>query len=806
MRVGVLALRTLTVSAAAPAGGPAYRSIDAALRAADGEPARLLLAAGEYVETLTINGSVQLAPERDDAQVSIIATGGTTITCTGAVSFDNLTLINYDGGVLRCDRGTVAVSNCWLRGHGDNGRCIDLARGTGLTMRSCTCKHGVVAGNGATAEITDSLFEKARGNAVFVQEGATLTMTGCVMAEPALHGVRAIASTTTLTRCQVRGSGSAGMAFEEAQLTVQDCGIDGSRKSGFLLTRRCEATLRRCTVARAEIGLTVDDVSTATVADLTVHDCQVSGIKIDRESRVELADCTVDRTGQIGLHLTTGVTVTGARLDVADAETGFAVLGGQATFEAVSVARVDVAVQVTDGAATFTDLDVTEAEVGVRANGKFRAVGLAEATIAAPRRFGLELAGFVRLTGKDCAISGAGEIAAKVAEDSRLTLTDSVITQAGSHGVLVGERARLDGTNLTVRDGAATGIWGRDESHVWLTGTRITGNAHGNLRIEGDCIRRVEPDCTIGTLTGNALSRELATASAAALAAGPTVPDGTNGTDGEEVGEPSRNDALAELGRLIGLAPVKKQVRTQINMIRLAQQREAAGLPTPKLSRHLVFSGPPGTGKTTVARLYGQILASLGILANGRVHEVTRSNLVGQYLGHTAPKTREAFDQASGGVLFIDEAYSLSRQFGSGADFGQEAIDELVTLMENRRQEVVVIVAGYTDEMSKFLDANPGLRSRFSRTVEFPAYNPAELVEIAELIAAQNEYHLDEAVSGWLREHFDQLADTDRPANAREARKLFETMVENQAERLTSQDELDVTQLTRILPEDRPIL
>jgi ATPase family protein associated with various cellular activities (AAA) len=155
----------------------------------------------------------------------------------------------------------------------------------------------------------------------------------------------------------------------------------------------------------------------------------------------------------------------------------------------------------------------------------------------------------------------------------------------------------------------------------------------------------------------------------------------------------------------------------------------------------------------------GQILAALGVLDNGEVDEVTRSQLVGEYLGHTAPRTRDAFTKATGGVLFIDEAYALSRKFGANADFGVEAIDELVTLMENRREDVVVIVAGYTEEMNTFLDANPGLRSRFSRTIEFPPYSPAALAEITELIAGKASYRFDEPVpdnsastsSGWPR-------------------------------------------------------
>lgn len=247
---------------------------------------------------------------------------------------------------------------------------------------------------------------------------------------------------------------------------------------------------------------------------------------------------------------------------------------------------------------------------------------------------------------------------------------------------------------------------------------------------------------------------------------------------------------LAELDALVGLAQVKAQVRALHDLMWAAQERAQRGLPElSATTAHLVFTGNPGTGKTTVARIVGELYAALGVVARGHLVEVSRPELVAGYVGQTALKTKQAVMQAMGGVLFIDEAYALSRS-AHGDDFGYEAIDTLVKLMDDYRDQFAVIVAGYPAPMERFLGANPGLASRFVTTVEFPDYDTAELVAIFDRLCADKGVLVGDGVHERVAAYVRTIQRGESFGNGRLVRNVFEHMLRRQATRLTTDEDL----------------
>ena len=258
-----------------------------------------------------------------------------------------------------------------------------------------------------------------------------------------------------------------------------------------------------------------------------------------------------------------------------------------------------------------------------------------------------------------------------------------------------------------------------------------------------------------------------------------------------------KNRPLADL---IGMESVKSEIIELHNYIKVQKKRARLSLKSPKLNLHLVFTGDPGTGKTTVAREIGKMYKNLGLLTKGHVVEVSRADLVAEYVGQSAPKTKNKVSSAKGGVLFIDEAYSLAE---GSCSFGKEAIDTLLKEMEDNRDHLAVIVAGYPNEMKRFIAANPGLQSRFTRYINFPNYDKSELFQVFQLFCKQHEYMISKEAARLLACHLGEIEGmAGEVGNARYVRNLFEKVTQKQANRLSLHEDPDVDHLKAISADD----
>ncbi|MFJ3234150.1 right-handed parallel beta-helix repeat-containing protein [Streptomyces sp. NPDC086787] len=802
-----------------------YRTIGEALAAAR-TGALISVRPGTYAENLVINTRVTLTAAEGRGTVEIRPRTGSVISLRAdAVMLAELTLRGGDAELPAVDvrRGQAALDGCEVIGaawtavlaggtgslalrdcrvSNPQGAGIVVTSTTPTTVESCTFEHlgtsGLVLAEQGEARIRGCTVRDARGNGLLANDEARGTLEDCDISSTDKPSIALEQNCSLSVIRTVVHDTSTGVHLSSAgRTTLEDVRVTGASGNGITLAAGTDPVLRRCRVSRVRgHGVLVTDRARGTFEDCWVDGAQGAALRVAGASSPALTGLTVRDCEQTGLLLEEDSAPELDRLEVIGGSPAVAVRDGANPL--LRRARLvepagDGIVASKNARGRAEDCEVVRPNgVGVRV-GSGSTVYLAGGGVSDATTSGLVVEDGGNVTVRDFRVEISGEDGVVVAAGGELTANRTTVHAPRGHGFLLSEGALASLSGCEANAGAQDGFRVESTAPVSLVNCLARENEGGGLVQTAPGERLAVEGLTS---TGNGKRDAWGSGSAEN-----TDPAGSGAADAPPA---DRADGpLGALNALIGLENVKQQVRTLVNLTQLAQRREQLGMPAPPMSRHLIFAGPPGTGKTTVARLYGAILAELGSLRSGHLVEVSRADLVAQVVGGTAIKTTETFQRALGGVLFVDEAYTLTSDSNNGgADFGREAVDTLLKLMEDHRDEVVVVAAGYSREMESFLGSNPGLASRFSRTVEFENYSVPELVAIMENMCAQHQYELGEGTAAALATHFEAMPRDAGFGNGRAARGVFEEMVDRQAVRLASLQQVGERDLRQLLPED----
>lgn len=789
-----------------------YPTLGAALAVA-GDGDVLSVAPGTYRENLVLSHAVVLrGPEGAAAgSVRIAPLDGIALTVRASAVVQDLYLEGADRAApaLLVEEGSPEFSD--LRVHTRSASGIEVRGGARPLVRRCTV-------------------ENPAGVGIAVLDGGGGVFEECEVVAAGQAGFSVRGGHPRLERCRIHHATGAGIAVtgEGSGLEALGCEVYEIKGSGVQVSARAAARLTDCAVHRTSgDGVTLDTDAVLSLAGCDIHDVPENAVDLRSRSVLSLSRTTVRRFGRNGLSVwDPGTRVEAESCEIHDSTGDYPAVwvsdGATASLDSCRLHDVPDALFVLDRGSRAEVLDSDLSQV------RNTAVSVSDGATARLEDCRIREAGtgaWFRDHGSggtlsDCTVDGVqtGVIVSKGADPALERVAVTSCTEAGFY-VSAGGRGTFTACRVTGSSGF--GFHVLDGCRSVLTGCHTERCARGGYEFAED-----GPHAEGCTGDGPA-ARLTAGAAAGAPAAGarPAVPAavGAQGLAGRTAGAPGpvpaplpeprareaagrgAGEVMGQLDALVGLDSVKREVRALTDMIEVGRRRREAGLKAASVRRHLVFTGSPGTGKTTVARLYGEILASLGVLERGHLVEVSRVDLVGEHIGSTAIRTQEAFERARGGVLFIDEAYALAPE-DSGRDFGREAIDTLVKLMEDHRDAVVVIVAGYTEEMERFLTVNPGVASRFSRTITFGDYGPQELLRIVEQQAEEHEYRLGEGTARALLDYFTELPKGPAFGNGRTARQTFESMVERHAGRVAQLAEAGTDELTLLFPADLPVL